>query len=214
MWLKIGSKGNFHYHRTIHTVLGQVSQVSSNIHNNASKKIQALVSQALVSATSQQATRHQTPITSINVFVFQLSVWVLLKAMQLLASQEEMRSDKVEMRLYNTLFTNNCLHMICGLTPKLMKFFWLKSMVRKISYPLSPLWLLQNIYTHTLVNQKFLCHTLRRVTKNAKMNTIRAFFNKSGQFYLIFQRGQGRPLSPPPSQPLVAHLTLESFTIP
>ena len=51
----------------------------------------------------------------------------------------------------------------------------------------------------------FLLDTLKTtfLLGNSKMDTIRAFFTKSGYFFLIFEIGQVRP---PASHPLVAHL--------
>ena len=48
-------------------MLGQVSRVDSNIQNNTSIKSQETVPQVV-----PQVTRHQTPNTFINVFVFQM----------------------------------------------------------------------------------------------------------------------------------------------
>ena len=67
---KIGTKENFHYSRTSHPMLGQFSQVDSNIQNNTSIKSQKTV---------PQVTRHQTPNTFINVFIFQMSQYGVKK---------------------------------------------------------------------------------------------------------------------------------------
>ena len=57
-------------------MLGQVSQVGSNIQNNTSIKSQETVPQA---TTVPQVTRHQTPNTFIIVFVFQMSQYGIKK---------------------------------------------------------------------------------------------------------------------------------------
>ena len=80
--------GNFHYPITSHPILGQVSQVDSIIRNNTSIKSQASIPQT---TSVSQATRHQTPNTFINVFVFEMpqhgvnnnAMWMFLKALQL-----------------------------------------------------------------------------------------------------------------------------------
>ena len=50
-------------------MLGQVSRVDSNIQNNTSLNSQETVPQA---TAVPQVTRHQTPNTFINVFIFQM----------------------------------------------------------------------------------------------------------------------------------------------
>ena len=62
---KIGTKAKFHYSRTSHPMLGQVSQVDSNIQNNTSIKSQETVPQA---TTVPQVTRHQTLLSMFSFF--------------------------------------------------------------------------------------------------------------------------------------------------
>ena len=89
-------------------MLGQVSQVDGNIQNNTSIKSQATVPQA---STVPQSTKHQTPNTLINVFIFQMpqysvknnSMWVLWKVLQYLRKSRKKIKAKTRGHLI-TLF--------------------------------------------------------------------------------------------------------------
>ena len=91
-------------------MLGQFSQVDSNIQNNTSIKSQKTV---------PQVTRHQTPNTFINVFIFQMSQYGIKKRLNVSvfestktlnkSSQKDFRKN--EKPFDNTLFINNRVHM-------------------------------------------------------------------------------------------------------